>query len=237
MVAMAISLLAPVIFGRCWYQVPKGQALFQWWTRRASNIVGLKITLHGRPPDTAALITANHISFLDILVISTTTPAGFLSKEALRFWPILGYISSRSGTVYIKRGKRNVLYKTLQALCDILQSDRSLVIFPEGTTTLGERINKFHTGLFQAAINTNSPVQPVALRYFRHGKLDRIAAYIDQDNFLITLIKIIAQPKTEVQLTYCKMIQNHTHNRRELAAASHSIISQVLSIPASGVGV
>lgn len=228
MLAFLISLAIPVFFGGQWHQNRKGKKLCQWWSVRASNILGLQIIQHGYPEKIPTLFTANHISFLDIIVLAAVTPVKFLSKESLRYWPIIGFISSSIGTVFIKRGDRRVVHKTIHAISTALQQENSLVIFPEGTTTLGASVKKFNTGLFQAAINTRKPIQPVALRYIRNGEPDRIAAYINNDNFIITLIKIMAQAKIEVELYYCAVLEADIYTRSELAINSHAMISNVI---------
>lgn len=228
MLAFIISMIAPLALGYHWYQTDKGILLCQWWFARSSSILSLQITQNGHPQKTTTLFTANHISFLDIIVIASTTPARFLSKQTLRHWPIIGFITSSAGTIFIKRGNRQVIHKTIQTISTALEQQHSLIIFPEGTTTLGDKVKKFHNGLFQAAINKHVPVQPIALKYIRNGKPDRIAAYIDKDNFIMSLIKIMAQSKIEVQLSYCSVLQSQTYTRSELAKDSHAIINEVI---------
>lgn len=227
-VALLISLLSPILLGWQWHQTTKGKTMYTWWFSRASKILDLDVHQYGYPQKTTTLFIANHISFLDIIVLAAITPARFLSKETLRYWPIIGFITSRTGTVFIERGNRNVIHKTIHAMGNVLQQEHSLVIFPEGTTTLGNSVNKFNSGIFQAAINTSKPIQPVALRYVRNGKPNRTVAYIDSDNFIVTLIKIMAQTKIEVQLCFCNVIDSEQYTRTELAINSHAIISDIV---------
>lgn len=229
MLAFHISLFAPVFLGSQWHKTKTGKKLCMWWSIRTSNILGLVIKQHGCPQRTATLFTANHISFLDIIVLSAITPVKFLAKDTLRYWPVIGFISSSIGTVFIKRGNRHVIHKTIKTIGDVLEQEQSLVIFPEGTTTPGDSVKKFNSGLFQAAINASKPIQPVALRYIRNGKPDRIAAYTNNDNFIISLIKIMAQTRIEVQLYYCSVLESNEYTRSELALNSHAIISDVVS--------
>jgi len=227
-IAFVISFFAPVFFGSQWHQTRKGKKTCQWWSIRATTILCLHIKQFGNPLQTTTLFTANHISFLDIIALAAVTPVKFLSKATLRYWPVIGFISSSIGTVFIKRGDRRIIHQTIITISQTLQQENSLVIFPEGTTSLGKNVKKFNTGLFQAAINTNKPIQPVALRYIRNGKPDRIAAYIENDNFILTLIKIMAQKKVEVELYYCAVLDSDDYTRAELAMNSHASISEVI---------
>jgi 1-acyl-sn-glycerol-3-phosphate acyltransferase len=215
-------------YGRQWHLTPAGKAIISWWIRHLIRIVGIHITLYGKPLTSNALLVANHISFLDIIVIASVVPARFLSKHSVRYWPIIGYLTQLCGTIYIERGKRSQLSHTLDAMKVALRNERPLLIFPEGTTSLGTRVLKFHSGLFQAAIDNKVPVQALTLHYRRNHRPDRLAAYIDQDNFLISLIRLMARGETEVHLSFTPPIDTNGHTRRSLAAYSHARISQNL---------
>jgi 1-acyl-sn-glycerol-3-phosphate acyltransferase len=223
-----------IVHGGQWHTTPRGMRIYQWWMGRACSIIAIRITQYGKAHRQTALHAANHVSFLDIPVIAATTPARFLSKHSVRYWPVIGFLTTNTGTVFIHRGKRSAVQHTRNKLVKALSSPRPIVFFPEATTTCGENVQKFHTGLFQSAIDTQTPVQPVAIRYLQNGKLDRTAAYIDKDNFLVSLLKIISRPSTEVHLAYCPLIDPASLSRHELAELSRESIMHTLNqhIPA-----
>ena len=231
-VAYVISLVVPIFLGNNWYQNKKGQKIVNWWLTRTSRIIRLNIYQRGKPSAKNSLIASNHISFLDIIVIASMAEVSFLSKSTLRFWPIIGFTAKRFGTVFIQRNKGGTIKKIIDTIANTLTQNRSMVIFPEGTTTIGKTVNKFHSGLFQAAINANTPVQPVALSYMKDGKLNRTAAYIEQDNFIISLIKIMSKDKTDVSITFLDTIESETFNRIEIAKTCHNRINQQLILNA-----
>jgi 1-acyl-sn-glycerol-3-phosphate acyltransferase len=215
-------------YGRQWHLTQAGQTITLWWVRHLTRLVGIRITQYGRPHIGNVLLVANHISFLDIIVIASITPARFLSKHTVRYWPIIGYLTQLCGTIFIDRGKRSQLGPTLDAMRKALRSERPVLIFPEGTTSLGTQVLKFHSGLFQAALDNKVPVQALTLHYRRNHQPDRLAAYIDQDNFLISLLRLMARSETEVHLSFTPPIDSGGHTRRSLAAYSHARISQNL---------
>jgi len=215
-------------FGRNWHQTQAGQTIIHWWMRHITRIVGVRISQYGTPLTTKALFVSNHISFLDIIVISSVIPVRFLSKHSVRYWPIIGYLTSLSGSLFINRGKHRQLSRTLTSMQQALGNTRPVLIFPEGTTSLGTQVLKFHSGLFQAAIETQVPVQALTLHYRRDQQPDRLAAYIDQDNFLFSLLRLLGQPQTEVHLSFTPPIDTHGYNRQALAAFCHARISQNL---------
>ena len=223
-VAFFIILFLRVTAGRDWYITPVGRSLTHWWMRHLTRVLGIRIYQHGSPPERHAFYVGNHVSFLDILVVLSITSLNFLSKNTVRYWPVIGYITTAAGTIYIKRGRRHHLGEVVSAISSALKHGRSVMVFPEGTTTLGKEPKKFHSGLFQAAIDSQTPIQAVAIRYLQNGKLDRDAAYIDNDNLLITLYRIIKRPRTEVHLTFCTPLVPDGHNRTELATQARQQI-------------
>jgi len=134
------------------------------WSRRLLQILHVELRCHGQPPHTAALIVANHLSWLDIPVISACTHAAFLSKESIRYWPVIGWFAKASSTVFIRRGKGEAK-QVAEAIAERLKGDRQLAIFPEGRVGDGSGVQRFFPRLFSAAIDTHTPVVPVALRY------------------------------------------------------------------------
>ncbi len=215
-------------FGRNWHQTQGGQTLINWWMRHIMRIVGIRINQYGTPLTTNVLFVSNHISFLDIIVISSVIPVRFLSKHSVRYWPVIGYLTTLSGSLFIKRGNHVELSRTLSSIKQALSNTRPVLIFPEGTTSIGTQVLKFRSGLFQAALDSHVPVQALTLHYRRNQHPDRLAAYIDQDNFLISLLRVLAQPQTEVHLSFTPPIDTHGFNRQALAAYCHARISQNL---------
>jgi len=215
--------------GPQWHLSQAGQTMIHWWMRRGTRIIGMRIIQYGQPLQTHALLVCNHISFLDIVTISSVLPARFLSKHSVRYWPFIGYLSAISGSLFIERGKRRQLQRSLEALRQALSLARPVLVFPEGTTSVGKEVLPFHSGLFQAAIDSQVPVQALTLHYRHNERVDRLAAYIENDNFLLNLLRLMARAKTEVHLSFTPPIDSHGHTRRSLAAYCHARISQNLA--------
>ena len=227
--AIIMCIFLPLLQGRSWYCTKKGKALIQWWSKRTTEILGLTITQKGKHTNVTSLLVSNHISFLDIVILASVFPVTFLSKSTIRYWPVFGFLAYGFGVIFIQRNNKKVLHAVTNSLTTALKQKRSLVLFPEGTTTTGRVVGKFHSSLFQAAINAAKPVQPVALRYHNNGEFDDSASYIGKDNFIITLISILAKSKTEVEVTICDAINSDDMNRRELSSLSHNLISLAIS--------
>lgn len=147
------------------------------WHRRVAEIVGLEVRVHGRPiTGRAALYVANHCSYLDIVALSTTLPCCFVSKAEVNDWPVFGWLARQQRTVFIERRARRA-GEQLEALKERLEAGDHMVVFPEATSTDGQRVIPFKSSLFEAAragsheqdmhAGDTVAIQPVTIAYTR----------------------------------------------------------------------
>jgi len=136
------------------------------WSRQMLRIMGVELVVQGEPPvDGPLLLVANHISWLDILVMNAAQPARFVSKADVKRWPVLGALITGAGTLYIERESRRDAMRVVHHMAERLLAGDLLAVFPEGTTGDGQALLPFHANLLQAAIAAEVPVLPVALRF------------------------------------------------------------------------
>lgn len=229
LVGVILASIFRLTRGPQWYLRMNGQSFIRWWMRHASHIIGLHINHYGQPIRQHVLLVCNHISFLDILAISSAVPVRFLAKHDIRNWPVIGYLAALSGSLFIERGKHHRLRQSIHTLRQALAQPVPVLIFPEGTTSSGNQVLPFHTGLFQAALDAKVPVQTLTLHYRHRDQADRLAAYIDNDNLLVNLLRLMGRKKTEVHLSFTPPVDTHAHHRRSLADFCQLRISQNLS--------
>lgn len=142
------------------------QARIAWWARKMFAVLGMGLEVRGVFKPGAKLIVANHISWLDIMAVHAVCPqARFVSKADVQAWPLIGRLVGAAGTLYIVREKARDALRVVHQMADALASGDTVAVFPEGTTGAGHELLPFHANLLQAAIATEVPVQPVALRY------------------------------------------------------------------------
>lgn len=110
------------------------------------------------------LFVANHSSYIDILVLGTFIPARFVAKQEVRKWPIMGWLATNQGTIYIDRN-RNAISEGTDKLLDYIEKGESLILFPEGTTSDGCRVLPFGSSFFDVAVKKNTIVQPITVSY------------------------------------------------------------------------
>lgn len=118
--------------------------------------------------DTPAALVANHASWLDIVVLNAAQPVTFVSKSEVADWPGIGALARLAGTVFITRNPRDASAQQRQ-LAQALAQGRQLVLFPEGTSTDGQRVLPFKSTLMSAFYHDPAlqaaRVQPVTIIY------------------------------------------------------------------------
>jgi 1-acyl-sn-glycerol-3-phosphate acyltransferase len=143
------------------------QQRIQWWSAGLLRAMGLTVHISGTPRPGATLIVANHVSWLDIAAIHAAAPhARFVSKADVLAWPLLGWLIRNAGTLFIERERKRDALRVVHAMADALKAGQTVAVFPEGTTGLGPELLPFHANLLQAAVATETPVQPVVVRFF-----------------------------------------------------------------------
>src|SRR5690242_7059736 len=108
-------------------RVPK---LAAWWLRRGVAILGVRVLARGRPHHAPVLMLANHISWLDILVLATQSDSGYVAKAEVAQWPLLGWLFQVGGTEFVRRGSHADLARVLEQMAWRLKAGQQLTVFP-----------------------------------------------------------------------------------------------------------
>jgi len=210
-------------------------AHFVKWNRGICNIFHATISSHGSMQPEATLYVMNHISWFDIPILACQQPLHFLSKAEVRNWPLIGWLADRAGTLFIQRGRHGAAQKSLKEITDCLRSGGSVVIFPEGTTTDGKSVKKFHGRLLQAAIDAQVKIQPIALRYPHKQGVNPNVPYIGDMSFMDSLLGLTRANPLDVELHFLPPIDIHLDlttetNNKQLAELSRAAIAQQLGV-------
>jgi 1-acyl-sn-glycerol-3-phosphate acyltransferase len=173
----------------------KAQHIAQW-ANDFLRILGVQVRTTGSAVTVGPLlVVANHISWLDILVMLAVQPVRFVSKADIKHWPLIGWLANNAGTLYIERASRRDAEALREAPAGTPVHTASIIaVFPEGTTSDGITVLPFHANLVQAAISAHAPVQAVALRYqdAATGKLSLVPAYVDDDTLVSSVWRLLA---------------------------------------------
>ncbi len=209
------------------------RGLVRWWMRRLLRILNVQVRVSGARPVRGALLAANHISWLDIPVLGAVLEAGFVSKHEVRAWPIVGALAARAGTLFLARGARDTVTEAADHLTWTLHQGRAAIIFPEGTTTDGQSVRRFHARLYQAAIRTRAPVQAVALSYPRApGTRDThpAAPFVGDMDLLTHLWRLLGEARLHAHVQFCPPLATSGQARRALAEENRAQVLRALGL-------
>lgn len=204
----------------------------RWWLGRLTRILNVETVVIGTPPATPALYVSNHVSWLDIPVIGGLTSVHFLSKAEVGEWPLIGRLATAVGTLYIKRGHGQVRERTRQ-IAGHIADGRSILVFPEGTTTDGRDVLNFHAPLFAAVGDDDHAVQPLAIRYRdEQGELHMDVPFIGDDEFTSHLWRLLAADRIQVEVHFLPPLQADGREPRELAVEARTSVRSVVATAA-----
>lgn len=178
------ALLPAFLFGlpAQWLALKIAPPLARWmpviFHRYLLFVLGVKVTRIGAPdPGRPLLITANHLSWLDIVVISSLFPVSFIAKSEVGAWPLFGTLARLQRSIFVDRQRRGKTGEVNRRIADRLGTGDALVLFAEGTTSDGARVLTFRSALVGAAQATASDsrapsfIQPLNIAYPRIGGL------------------------------------------------------------------
>jgi len=202
------------------------------WSARLCEILGVRVFLHGAPPSfdkRPLMVVANHVSWVDIFAINAVMPVRFVGKAEIRKWPLVGWLCARAGTLFIQRARRQDTLRVNEVVAGALRNGDVFAVFPEGTTTDGSTLLKFHSSLLEPALQARAVIQPVAVRYeHEDGSLCTEAAYDGPKSVWDALTGIVSQRSVIVHVCLLPLIAPCGRDRRTLAFEAWESINLTL---------
>ena len=200
----------------------------QVWAANMLARLGVALDIVGTPPAIGPmLLVANHISWLDIVVLHAARHCRFVSKSDVKHWPLVGTLATGAGTLYIERESRRDAMRVVHHMGQALKDGDILAIFPEGTTGDGKALLPFHANLIQAAISAHAPVQPVALQFVdgRTGLPSQAMSYIGDESLLGSLWRTLCARQLRAVVRYGVPQLADGRDRRTWARDLHAAIA------------
>ena len=187
---------------------------------RAMRVIDLEIELFGVLPQ-RGMIVSNHVSYLDIPALSTALPCVFISKAEVEQWPLIGRYARWAGSVFVQRHDRADAARANVNVADALQNGVPVVLFPEGTTTDGHRVLRFHSTMLQPAIDTAASVTPCAIRYeLEDGDPAREVCWWGAMTLLPHAWNLLGKKIVRTRIAFGETISAQGH-RKQLSAQLH----------------
>jgi len=188
--------------------------------------IHVHVEVEGRQP-TGGLIVSNHVSYLDILAYSTALPCVFVSKAEVEEWPIFGRYARWSGSVFVQRHDRGDAARANVSVGESLKDGVPVVLFPEGTTTDGQHVLRFHSTMLQPAIDTAALVTPSAIRYeLEDGDAGREVCWWGEMKLLPHVWNLLGKKLVQAKIVFGEPI-TATGDRKELSSVLHEEVMRL----------
>lgn len=179
-----------------------------------------------------ALLIANHVSWVDILVINAAIPVAFVAKEEVRHWPLIGRLAAQNDTVFLRRGSRGHARIINEQVAALLGAGKHVAVFPEGTTTDGRSLLHFHAALIQPALAAGRPVLPAAISYWETDGQRSLAPRYDGDISLGQCTRaILGRRRIIARLVTTPLRGQNGEDRRRVAAEAREAIALAAGLP------
>lgn len=207
---------------------PESGLVQRRFSQIVSRVLGIRIVssgfAYGAKPN---LIVANHVSWTDIIALTSVTPSTFLAKSEVATWPLLGALARLQGTVFIRRGDRRQIASVNAELNGVLRNGENLVIFPEGTSTHGVMEPRFNPSHFAVTQFTDAAILPVAIFYADDTGQADVGWYGDM-TFLPHLWRLMQMRGVECHILFGDAIHTREADRKSIAAQAQEQVRKLL---------
>lgn len=209
-----------------------------------TSILNINISVEGDRSclkSSGAFIVSNHVSYVDGFVLGSIVPVVYVSKKEVRGWPIIGPWTALCGTIYVDRQRKDKIPLLIEEITEKLRDEVNVVIFPEGTSTDGERLLPFQSVPFAAALRTKAAVVPVTLTYKKVNRQlvsrtnrDQIYWYGEME-FLDHFWNLLALRSIEVTVKIHPRVEtaslkNDSLSRKQVSQSCYDSISRELNL-------
>lgn len=192
-------------------------------SKRVLRALGIKSRIYGRPPS-QGLVVANHLSYLDIAIISSVMPCFFVSKTEVGRWPYFGRAARTGGTIFIDRSSRTSAAEVAQKIAERLKLHIPVLLFPEGTSSDGSQVLRFYPSLFEPAVASSASITAAAVRYVYEGReRERDLCWFGDSGFLPHLWKVLGTPGFSAEVRFGE--PRKYPDRRAAATATHDEVA------------
>jgi 1-acyl-sn-glycerol-3-phosphate acyltransferase len=202
----------------------------------ALSILGITVTVNNRPTGENALrkvlVISNHLSYLDIFIISSLFPSLYITSVEVQHMFFLGLMARLGGSIFIERRSKTLLLNEIDRISDILKKGYTITLFPEGTSSNGDKVLPFKGALFKTAEKAAVPIQPICIKYTEINKKQITAKnrdyvfYYGDLEFFPHLLKLFFVRSTKVNLTFLEQQTNLQVDRKNLVDNVFAAISE-----------
>ena len=197
------------------------------WFKKILDILEIKTVINGNVKEGNYLIISNHSSWLDIIILGSTFKTTFLSKIEVSKWPIIGKITTAVDMLFINRGEKDAAAKAVAGISEFLSNNRNVTIFPEGTSSGGEKLLKFKPRLFASCQETRSPVQCVIIKYpHKNKKIHPSVPFVRGNSLFLNILKVLFQRDIIADIIITDLVNTENKDRKTISNECYEIIKE-----------
>jgi 1-acyl-sn-glycerol-3-phosphate acyltransferase len=163
--------------------------------------LGMQLESRGTRP-AQGLVCSNHLSYLDILVFAAATPCVFVAKREVRRWPVFGVLARCGGTIFVDRQSRSSAEEDTRKIAGVLKEGVPVLLFPEGTSTDGSAVLRFHPTLLEPAVQLTTEITAAAIGYRAQGAEERDVCWFGDAPFLPHLLRTLARARVVAEVEF-----------------------------------
>lgn len=211
-----------------------------WAAQKALNIIHFKINYINSPdPNKSYLFVGNHLGIIEILIIAAHRECLFITSQDMRQTAGLGFLTEMAGCLYVDRQNRSNIKNEIIEIREALEQGFNVVLYPEGTSTNGERVLPFKKTLMTAAAGTGVPIMPMVINFRKvngepmsHKFRDDVTWYGDH-TFAAVLLRLLALKSVEADLEFCEevLVHNEEERRKVAAVVQSAVVARYTKIP------
>ncbi len=213
---------------------PERHKRWRFWTTRTwssgiARLVGLRVVTAGPMPKPPFFLVANHLSYYDIICLATCLDCVFIAKSDIKNWPGIGALASSVDTIFVNREHFKDMRRVLSMTEGALAAGFGIVLFPEGTSTKGDKVYRFHPSLLEPAVRLNLPVSFASLRY--ETPATEKPAFLSvcwwgDMAFMPHFLELLKLPRIDAQITF-GTTQVTAADRKTLALKLQEAVSMI----------
>jgi len=207
--AVALVFALALCIVRYWLRRLRGPLTLEMravWLQQSARMIlkclGIGYQVEGQPP-ACGLVVANHLSYLDVVIISAALPCFFVAKMEIGGWPFFGKAARTGGTIFLDRSSLASAMTVAEQMTERLRLPVPVLLFPEGTSTDGAQVLRFHSRLIDPATTAGAPITAAALRYEIEGGMEeRELCWYGDESFATHLWKVLGVAGFSAQLRF-----------------------------------
>ena len=205
---------------------PVRAAWSQRWARQFLRVLNVRVRCEGAP-SAKGLLVSNHLSYLDIVVLSAAQPIVFVSKAEVRRWPVIGWLARCAGTVFIRRERKAEVMGLGAVFKSIVQQGVVVGLFPEGTSSDGSQVLPFHSSLLEPAVENAWPISAAWIGYsLQDGCVEDEVCYWRDMTFGWHFLNLLSKKSIEATVVYGSTLLPGL-DRKQMAQLLHAQVSLI----------